>query len=1173
MSYSSESFNLAELQLEQELRQMFEVDSQKDLETYLTCVQELQEQSWTADIQTMYRAIHTIKGGSVTVKAEAILQVATVLEDMLSELRYLETIPSLEDGCLKQFLEEAGEIIASVFSDLEYQEEAVRVKVARIENIKQQIKANYLADWNEQTQLQIEFAEQGFDLVILDLEVAINNLAETEIVPNKTIELAKQLIEELEQIGLELEFASGWTALLESASELINRPDASFWKVRWLQYFSDLKIAAKQGGQFTFTSEESDLNLSDRFFKEIDLFQDGEDKNSKFVEENLDLDAVDNLLNRINLLENSSDREFVSIEENSDLDAVDSILDEINLLENSSDREFVFIEDNLDLDAVDNLLDEINLLEDNSDRELVFIKENLDLDTVDNLLDEIDLLEDSEDKQSKFVEETLDLEGVDKLLDGINLLEDSEYGNSEFVRENSDLDTVDSILDNINLLEVKNTQTINQNTKRLFEKSSLLDQSLLNSPSSENFELFASENEESEKKKITNKVAESTFQKPSNLAKEILVSHKTNRSQKSNSSETEAIKTIPGTFPKFKTNSLDDIQVPIPLTKLDKSARSIVDILMITRTMESFYQTLYQDLLKLTGIAKDSVQYLAQLRQIQNDYTLLNQLDKQLAHNTDTPTLERYRTGYITINRLLENNLRLSEIGTEAEQTARETTDKLKQLSKSIAQLKDLVEDSRLIPFKNLTFRVKAIVRDLMTRYGKLINLNIQGEQIELDVGTTRRLEPILLHLVRNAYDHGLETPTERTIQGKSEQGNLNLILQRYGNTYTLQLQDDGRGINSKTIQAKAEKLNLPLTRTDTPSELLAVICQAGFSSRTEVSEVSGRGVGMDVVAEQILLLNGSLSLETILGKGTTFKLNFPVPHLLIPCLLVGSGDRVFAIPTEQIITTSVWENLPATPNHNSEFLGTWEIEEGEQRTVGLDLLSYWDPKFGQRTLNRSAIAVLVQAQLESQSESESERSAFWLLADKMLGKLELKIQPFPTPLIAPQGIMGVSLQTDISLIPVIEVNSLYINITTKLSSLNTTQSTVKNNQWQVTQQKSQTILIVDDAALMRRRIEASLSANGFTTHTCADGLEAWNWLKINPQPMLIITDIEMPNMDGFTLINRCRDNKMTFPILVISSRLAEEWSKEARRLGATDFLTKGFATGELINMVNSLVS
>jgi CheY-like chemotaxis protein len=111
----------------------------------------------------------------------------------------------------------------------------------------------------------------------------------------------------------------------------------------------------------------------------------------------------------------------------------------------------------------------------------------------------------------------------------------------------------------------------------------------------------------------------------------------------------------------------------------------------------------------------------------------------------------------------------------------------------------------------------------------------------------------------------------------------------------------------------------------------------------------------------------------------------------------------------------------------------------------------------------------------------------------------------------------------------------------------------------------------VDDAALMRRRIEASLTAYGYSTHTCTDGQEAWNWLQVHPQPDLIITDIEMPNMDGFTLIERCRSHGITVPILVVSSRLSEEWSNEAHRLGATDYLTKGFSTVELLKKVNSL--
>jgi CheY-like chemotaxis protein len=112
----------------------------------------------------------------------------------------------------------------------------------------------------------------------------------------------------------------------------------------------------------------------------------------------------------------------------------------------------------------------------------------------------------------------------------------------------------------------------------------------------------------------------------------------------------------------------------------------------------------------------------------------------------------------------------------------------------------------------------------------------------------------------------------------------------------------------------------------------------------------------------------------------------------------------------------------------------------------------------------------------------------------------------------------------------------------------------------------------VDDAALMRRRIEASLAAYGYTIITCADGQEAWNWLQSHTAPAMVITDIEMPNMDGFTLIDKARQAGITIPMVVVSSRLAEEWSKEAQRLGATDYLTKGFTTQELVNKVKSLI-
>ena len=980
MSQPSDSLEPAELELERELRQMFELDSQKDLETYLSCVDNLEDSSWTADIQKMYRAVHTIKGSSVTVKADAILNVATVLEDLLSELRYLETAPSLSDGQLQEMLLEGGEIIASVLNN---QDDDVRSKVERIQVLQEHIQQSYLQDWNEQTQVQIEFAEQGFDLVALELEIALNDLSEGDRVPETVIKQAADLIEDLTEIGQELELGSGWQILLQEAAQLLNQPDASLWKTQWHNYFHALKASAKQGGKLIRDESKSTENKTT---------------------------------------------------EGANLEEIDSLLDKMQLSEAEMEEA---TEDSFDLGEIDNLLDEIEASES------------------DNF----------ESRIESDAEDSFDLTEIDRLLDTI--AEDSQP-------------------------------------------------------------------------QLTKIAAKSPPATPASVTS-------------------------------TETKSTEDIQIPIPLSRLDKSANSIVDTLIASRTTESFYGNLHQNLLKLVNLAKDNVQYITQLRQIQDDYALLENLDRK-AHDAQSPTPERYRKGYMTINRLLENSLRLAELGTEVEQTASKTAEKLQILNNYVVSLKDVVEDSRLVPFKNLSFRVKAILRDLANRYQKPVELIVQGEQIELDVGTSRRLEPILLHLVRNAFDHGLESTEDRARLGKPKKGTITLSLQRYGSSYVLGLQDDGKGIDPQKIQTKALESRCPLSDTNTPEKLLSVICQPGFSSKGKVSDVSGRGVGMDVVAEQISLLDGSLSLETAVGKGTTFKIHFPVPHLLVPCLLMQAGDRSFAIPTDQVVTTQLWENLTVAKIDRPELRYTWEIIQDGETSPGLDLLSYWYPRFKNRSLNQNSIGVYVRL--------EPNQPGIWLLTDKLLGKLELKIQPIPRPLIAPQGILGVSLQADSSLMPVLELSSLeeyLLQAPPETAPTSPSDRTGKQNRLSPslelpndsqTKEQSQTILIVDDAALIRRRIEASLRVYGYTTHTCSDGLEAWNWLQVNPRPALMITDIEMPNLDGFTLIDHCRQNDWDFPIIVISSRLAEEWGQEARRLGGNDFITKGFATSELIDKI-----
>ena len=239
----------------------------------------------------------------------------------------------------------------------------------------------------------------------------------------------------------------------------------------------------------------------------------------------------------------------------------------------------------------------------------------------------------------------------------------------------------------------------------------------------------------------------------------------------------------------------------------------------------------------------------------------------------------------------------------------------------------------------------------------------------------------------------------------------------------------------------------------------------------------------------------------------------------------------------------------------------------------GFDLNDYWQPvnladgKLAQRSFPETAICIRTR-----QTDGIAE---IWSIADDLLGQSELLINPLPSPLIPPIGLLGVSLQPDGRTIWILDPIALTTAIsTTPTQSLHSQLGKLEPQQTNVElpQSSASVILVVDDAAMMRRRFEASLNTHGFITHTCNDGLEALNWLQTNPHPDLMITDIEMPNMDGFTLIDRCRQSQIEMPILVVSSRLSAEWGKEARRLGANDYLNKGFSTPELLQKVASLL-
>jgi chemotaxis protein histidine kinase CheA len=1073
----------AEAQLQQELLTLFIVDTQDCLQRYSQIAKQLHAQSWASDVRELYRCIHTVKGGAVTVTADAILKVATVVEDLLSDLRYLEVAPPLADGYLQQTLLETGELLASTLA-LPTSDESAVAQIAplltRIQILHEEVRERYLPTWSEQKQLHQEFADQGFDMIVLDLEIALEQAPAQGSVLEMTRTLAQQTLTQLEQVGQDLQFAAGWFQLLDQARQLFDRPENSIWRSQWLRLFHALKTCAKQSG----APVAFELNWADVFTEAADWAENGRSHSETSHSEDM---FASHSLNSPALLDSELDPDLTSFSNS----ASNNLLEGISLDFSQPTADFLD-----DLNQTDSFTDSL-FVEDPSLEELASGNELLDF--LNPVADSAELLEvgflDEHEPEIAPVDEIEEVspDALDWMPEVGDRPANPVYDLSAQVDVAIDFTQAQALVDPLG-------ESINSVTSAQGQDSP----TQFSQPPSTRFN------------------APQSTERSSDLA--------------------------------------DKVQIPVPLEKLDQSAQYLVETLLTARTARGFYQTLKTQISQLVALAQEGAQHITHLRQIQDDYALLDNLRR----NTQGPTPERYRQGYTTINRLLETNLRLSELGRETERVIHQTAESLQNLDSNLLKLQDTVEDSRLVSFQNLVFRARAILRDLTTRYGKPAQLVVQGEQIELDVSTARSLEPALLHLIRNAYRHGLEPAEQRLSQGKSEQGTISLSLQRRGSTFQLSLQDDGRGIDAEAVQAKAKALGLPLTQSQTPSELLTVICQPGFSSEERPDAIAGRGVGMDVVSSQIARLGGKLSLETTLGSGTAFHLQFPVPHLLVPCLILQAGDRTFAIPTESIRTTALLDSLNITLLKETNSVYSRVVETETETTPALDLLEYWRPQLHTRPMPDTAVCIHIRPQDSGQG--------IWLIADELLEQADLLINPLPNPLVVPDGLMGVSLQTNGILIPVLEPTAILEQLlTAPTKPLEPIEVSPSEPDVPDSEEITPTILIVDDAALIRRRLEISLHAYGYSTHTCVDGLEAWNWLQKHT-PVLIITDIEMPNMDGFTLTDRCRQAKVTTPILVISSRLSEEWFTEAKRLGATDYLTKGFSTLELVNKVKLLL-
>ncbi|NJO41521.1 MAG: hybrid sensor histidine kinase/response regulator [Cyanobacteria bacterium RU_5_0] len=543
----------------------------------------------------------------------------------------------------------------------------------------------------------------------------------------------------------------------------------------------------------------------------------------------------------------------------------------------------------------------------------------------------------------------------------------------------------------------------------------------------------------------------------------------------------------------------------------------------------------------------------------------------------DSLEMDNHTALHSQVQEILEDLVQLEESVEDVTLFTRQSNEIIEQQQQTLTYLQNELKWARMLPLSEVLNRFPRVLRNLSNTYHKPVNLNLVGTETLVDKAILERLYDPLLHLLRNAFDHGIEPPFIRQQQGKPEQGQIEIRAYHKGNQTIIEIKDDGQGLNLDRIRSQAFELGwLPADQLliASPEQLFELIFEPGFSTAKQVSELSGRGVGLDVVRSQLAAVKGTVTVTSAPSKGTTFTLNLPLT-LTVARLVIGLIDATpFALPAESIeeMLTPQIDQTKQSGNHR--FLYWREQIIPVYRLA--DLLHYTAPL--PETLPSKALATVdtppdwAPPLLIVRQEQEF----FALEVDRLVNEQELVIKPFGFAIAPPIYAYGCTILGDGSLVPVIDATILLSfsqNHRQPITSV-TINPVGRQPITPVKTIQTPTILVVDDAVTLRRTLALSLEREGFRALQARDGWEAIEQLRQNPAVKLVICDVEMPKMNGFELLNyRRQDAQLSqVPIVMLTSRSNEKHRWLAKQLGATDYFTKPYLEHEFLAAIKAIV-
>ncbi|MBE9044215.1 response regulator [Pleurocapsales cyanobacterium LEGE 10410] len=564
----------------------------------------------------------------------------------------------------------------------------------------------------------------------------------------------------------------------------------------------------------------------------------------------------------------------------------------------------------------------------------------------------------------------------------------------------------------------------------------------------------------------------------------------------------------------------------------------------------------------------------------------------------DSLEMDSYNLLYSSLQEVLEEIVQLEEGVDDITIFAKQSDRTINSQRQMLGQMRDELMWVRMLPLDGVLQRFPRTLRDLSRKYHKPVELKLKGTGVLVDKAVLEKLSDPLLHLLRNGFDHGIEEPEIRTQQGKPATGLIEIHAYYQGNQTVIEVKDDGKGLDLDKITKKGLEKGLisPQEAASAPQErLFDLIFEPGFSTASKVSEISGRGVGMNIVRSQIEALKGKIGVTSAPGEGSTFTLRLPLTLTIAKLLVCSLGSTTFAIPSDSIeeIIIPTQEQVKFANNQkflslNTKLIPICPLKEVLQYNCPVLDTDSTSKAFKTIASPEDWFAPLLLLRRGQQ--------LFALEVVSLLSEQELVIKPYGKAIAAPAYTYGCTILGDGSLIPAVDGSALISQIfgeeiqpssSNSIAELAAVIEEVDLAEEAITDEKLvgevstdnkitglKTIMVVDDSTALRRTMALTLEKQGYQVIQKKDGKEALHGFKQNPHLDLIICDIEMPVMNGFEFLSmRRRDSALSqVPTFMLTSRSGAKHRNLAKQLGANGYFTKPYVEPEFVREIKKIL-